>query len=301
MYSGQEIVSQEKCRLLLANFYEGINCIDYKSTAYDNPVINMTLQDSQTAQYDPVTLTLTTVNFSVRPLILDSDADYSYIFLAEVPAGTTGLEVIMFAEEYRKVRIMPLYLIRTCNSYTWSWTLPPTQKVPDPFDWSYLTSVCYKEEENQTILEYSGEVDTISRSAMTFVGNEFVEPTVIELFFHDGVVPFSNASHETWIEYTDVINPETGQVVEVVEHKRGRVTVPQQSDYISVVGAYSIKYPIRPCYLLNDPREYENLKFCYDSETQSTKLEFNTLELAPDLLPDKDGWYYVGNLRVRPV
>ena len=299
MYSGQEIVSQERCRLVLAVFYEGINCIDYKSVDTENPVLSLTLQDAQTAVYDADTLTLTTVNFSVRPLLIAAETDFSYLFAAELPEGTTGLEVIMFAEEYQKVRIMPLYLVRTCNSYNWSWDLPPGGGGDlDPFDWSYIKSVCSND--NETVINYQGTIDTIDRYEMTFAGNTYIDPTLIHLFFHDGKVPFIDMVHETWIDQIPVID-QYGVTIKYLEQPMGRITLPLDADEIEILGAYETRYAIRPCEFLHDNRVFRNLEFCYDSETQHTKLVFPTSLMTQDLEPDEDGWYYVGDLRVRPV
>jgi len=299
MYSGQEIVSQEKCRLLLAKFYEGIVCIDYKSNTTDNPVLSLTLHDAQTAIYDRATMTLATVNFSVRPLIIEDDTDFAYLFAAEIPEDTTGLEVIMFADEYRKIRIMPLYLVRTCNSYNWSWTVPPgIGGDDDPFTWSYIKMVC--SEDGYTKVTYEGELDSFGGGDIVLVGNKFVEPTVMTLTFHDAPISFTDAVHTVWDEEIPILDANEIQVGTTIKH-HGTIEIPTEADKAHIVGSYETDFLLRPCSLMNDPRIFNNLMFCYDSETQSTRLVFPNKTIDPKLLPDADGWYYLGDLRVRPV
>ncbi len=83
MYSGQEIVSQEECKIVLAEFYEGVDCYN----DIDN-TIKFTLLDWATATYNAATHTLNTRNFSCRPVIV---TEFKITFEAELPTGTTGL------------------------------------------------------------------------------------------------------------------------------------------------------------------------------------------------------------------
>lgn len=296
MYSGQEVVSQEKCRLLLANFYEGVVCIDYKSPDHENPVLSLTLQDAQTAEYDADTQTLTTVNFSVRPLIIAADTDFSYLFAAELPEGTTGLEVIMFAEQYQKIRIMPLYLVRTCDSYTWTWTIPPTDGDGDPFEWSYIKSICTNEDE--TYVVYQGKLDSLGSTSLKLVGNKFVEATQLELFKDGVAVSLNNAKHKTWETEIPVLD-QYGATIKYTKLYEGSITIPVEADTAHITGSYDTTFDIRPCEYLEDERVFENLEFCYDKTTRSTKLIYPDGSMSPTLVPDSEGWYYVGDLRVR--
>ena len=298
MFSGQEVVSQEECRLVLGKFYEGINCIDY-NTPDSGPVLSMTLTDAETASYNPVTQTLTTINFSVRPLILDSNTNFTYLFMAELPSNATGLEVIMFAEKYTKIRIMPLYLVRTCNTYHWTWDPPVTPPPPPPFTWSYLRGACYNEDE--TILVFAGEIDELTQYEITLAGTAFLEPTVLTLYFHDGAVPLVDYVITTEIEERDVIDPITEEVLDTIETTITTMTLPIESDKINIKAAYDYTMAIRPCDFLNVPGIFGSFQYCFDEATQLIKVSFYTQQMTLDLVPDEDGWVYVDNSRLRVV
>lgn len=297
MFSGQEVVSQEECRLVLGKFYEGINCIDY-NTPDSGPVLSMTLTDAETASYNPVTQTLTTINFSVRPLILDSNTNFTYLFMAELPSNATGLEVIMFAEKYTKIRIMPLYLVRTCDTYHWGWDVPDTT-IPDPYKWSYLRSICYNQDE--TIIVFSGEVDELTQYEITLAGNEFIKDTTVRLYFHDAAVPLVDYTITTEVEEIEVIDPATKEVIDIIKTTITTMKLPIEADTARVKGAYSTTILIRPCNFLNVPGVFGSFQYCFDETTQLIKVGFYTQQMTLDLVPDEDGWVYVDNSRLRVV
>ena len=182
MYSGQEIVEQEKCKIILAEFYEGIVCYNKTKALTEDekvidpetglpvtltkPVIKFNLLDAETAEYDLATQTLSTVNFSAKPFIIPVDADFTFVFEAEIPSGTTGLVVTMHTDTYEKERIMPLTYIEDCSDFTWDWN------YTDPtFDWlstAYVQSFCVNED-TTTQLVFQGEIDSATTELMTLI------------------------------------------------------------------------------------------------------------------------------------
>ena len=123
-YSGQEVVSQEECKLILAKFFEGVDC--YNSV---DKTIKFTVQDPD-IRYDEETKSIHTRYFSCRPL--EKPDKLAITFEAKLPEGTTGLEVIMHTDTYEKIRIMPLIYLPTCNPYSYPGgvdTFPGLQRV----------------------------------------------------------------------------------------------------------------------------------------------------------------------------
>lgn len=180
MYSGQEIVSQEECKIVLAEFYEGINCYNP-----NDKTIQMTLKDWATATY--VDKTLTTIAFSVRPVNIT--LPLSKFITVSLDNDTTGLEVIMHTEEYEKIRIMPLIYLPVCSSYNFD------------NDNDSVRDACI----TPTITKFTiiGELDKVTATAITLISG--TEISLLDI--NDNVI-----SHNATFTYTtidiEVYNPD---------------------------------------------------------------------------------------------
>jgi len=114
-YSGQELVEQERCKLVYAQFFEGVQCYDPAKG-----IIQIATPDFEYNTYDSVTKTLTTKTFSVTPVIpTDLTEVRRPLLYTEVEIQTTGLKVTLTADQYTKTRIIPLYYLTECLSYSW--------------------------------------------------------------------------------------------------------------------------------------------------------------------------------------
>lgn len=120
-YSGQELVEQEKCKLVYAHFFDGVQCFDSVKNW-----LQVATPDYEFNSYDYATKTLTTKTFSVTP-VTPTDPNLDNIkrpFLTlRVSINITGLKVILTADDYTKTRIIPLYYLDTCDSYSWNSSL----------------------------------------------------------------------------------------------------------------------------------------------------------------------------------
>ena len=114
--SGWEIVEQEKCKLVYAHFFDGVQCFDAAKGW-----LRLSTPEFQHNSYDVETKTFSTNNFSVRPVTpTDLDNLQSPLLTVSIAVEVTGLEVILTADQYKKTRIIPVYYLDSCDSYDWN-------------------------------------------------------------------------------------------------------------------------------------------------------------------------------------
>ena len=215
MYSGQEIVSQEECKIILSEFYEGVDCYDATTNE-----VKFTLTDWATANYNKETLTLTTRNFSCKPVIIEDGIRVT--FKAKIPDGTTGLEVVMFSEATNRVRIMPLVYLRQCNTIDWDY------RYDNP-DWVYVKKFCIEENSSPQVVLFDtmGELLAATPTSLSIVGSiaEYTNETLyppLEVSLQDAsgsALPFTYRIISTSTEdiTTYEYNSETGEYEQVVK------------------------------------------------------------------------------------
>jgi len=316
MYSGQEIVAQEECKIVLAEFFESIKCIDYKKPKANDSyytAINMILINAETAYYDPLTKTLSTINFSVRPLNIAPNTSYNYLFEAEVPEGVTGLEVIMLAEEYKKIRIMPLHYIEDCNSfpeYNYDINIPkpiplppfnfPPLNFPPPssLDSSYIRSFCI-EPDNSVKIIFIGKFSGIKNNRAYLVGDTYYGPINFELSLDDTLVDLNSYTLVPTIEKVKSFELDGNGEYKMVEKEvpGGILTFNNTADTIKTYGALNWEAMIGPCG--RQPYEYKQFSFCYDDLTGAIKVTYET-DSTEIIKPDDQGWYDLGTVKIRP-
>lgn len=262
MYSGQEIVSQEECKIVLAEFYEGVDC--YNKT--DN-TIKFTLQDWALATYDSGTQTLDTPNFSCRPLIITEDI--TMIFEAGIPAGTTGLEVIMHTAEYTRTRIMPLMYIRECNS----WHSPV-------YDTPYIHEACNTLE--NTTLIILGTIDSFDSTSITVVGylkDSISEPLVLQFLDDaDQIMTIAPTFKTEIIQVSEwVYNEDTKEYDEILVGKEAVFITLAIAKSLQVTGAFEYTYVLYPCAYYPGPDSPYIEEAC-NTETNTTLVIFGLID-----------------------
>ncbi len=278
MFSGQEIVSQEECKIVLADFYEGVDC--YNKT--DN-TIKFTLKDWALATYDSSTKTLHTPNFSCRPLIVVEPI--TMIFEAEIPSGTTGLEVEMHTGEYQRIRIMPLNYLRECNSW-----------YPYIYDTPYIKDACYTA--TNTTLTILGKIDSTTASSITITGYLGLDLVTIEFYDDNDQLMTINPT------FTKAVQDITEWQYNSVTQSYEEVTTQKEVVLISleiaksmttITDSYTYNYALYPCDWGNDPYPpglFGNISdFCnltnpiYETRITADTATHETMS---------DGWFKIG-------
>lgn len=210
MYSGQEIVSQEECKLVLAEFYDGVQC--YNKTDHS---IKFSLKDWASATYDATSRVLTTRYFSCWPVNIDT---ISRIFQAGLDENTTAIQVVMHSDKYTKVRIMPIRYLRQCNRLEY-----PNYDFNQDIDYSgyypYLRNYCT--EDGNTIIDVYGDIDKIENDKI-YVVAETNEPLIISLL--------DNISLAGMTISGDTI-----------------FTIPVEARAIKLEGIYDFEFDLYPC------------------------------------------------------
>ena len=246
MYSGQEIVSQEECKIQLAEFYEGVDC--YNAT--DNKV-KFTLSDMSVMEYNIVTLTMTTRNFSCRPVILPEHIGVT--FEASLPEGTTGLEVIMHTGGYQRIRTMPLKYLKNCNRVI----IPDDCRYGcggpgDTRGFSYLSKFCI--EGDKTRLEIIGEIDKKGSRYLILVGaigsnNASSEALKIELLDAslEPMLIRGSYSYVTVKEPRYTYNPATGEYEEELVDVKKLIVLATKAKYVRIGGLKGGVYQLANC------------------------------------------------------
>ncbi len=277
MYSGQEIVSQEECKIVLAEFYEGVDCYN----DIDN-TIKFTLLDWATATYNAATHTLNTRNFSCRPVIV---TEFKITFEAELPPGTTGLEVHMHTDKYERTRIMPLSYLPVCVNTSWDDPYPPV-------DWAVINLFCNTPTE--TTVELYGEIDVVTSTMIKAVGFQdsiTVKESYIGIEFLDGSDQLMTIAPVITTETRDVIEWVFNEITSSFEEK----TVQREIVLISVALAKSIRFSglyeytalLQPCIFgLGNISEFCNLT----NPKYETRVTADTTNYA--FLTD--GWFKIG-------
>lgn len=278
MYSGQEIVSQEECKIILAEFYEGVEC--YNET---DKSIKFVLVDWATATYDPVTFTLETRNFSCRPVIIEEELRIT--FEATMPEGTTGLEVHMHTAEYERTRIMPLIYLPICNISSWDINY-------GNYNWAYVEKFC--NESTYTLVEVKGEVDSVTPTSINLVGYQ----STLDTEFAPLILEYLDVSDQV-MTISPVITTEPREVVEWdYDSETGEITEVTKTIDMAIIktdpaavsirfsGLYDFTTKLYNCANLFDIGEVTNA--CNVTapvfETRVTSLSTNYTELA-------DGWF----------
>ena len=324
MYSGQEVVEQEKCKIILASFYEGIVCYNQtKLLTEEEKVINeetglpfsltkqvikLNLLDSETASYDPITQTLTTINFSARPFIIPEDTDFTYFFEAEIPEGTTGLVVTMHTESYEKERIMPLAYIELCNDLTWDWNYSQPG-----FEWleaAYVKSFCINEDTTTQVV-FQGEIDETSSELITLVGYLFttpstvssqdvfvIEPLSFQLLDNGVVIDMQDYTLSTETILVDTYEYSVTGVLTIVpvEREQHTLTFAATSTDIAFSGLYNSTLSLFPCNYLT--RVGTVWSWCYNPVSNMTEITYkgDSIEVIDDEWIAIVGEFYLGTV-----
>ena len=174
MYSGQEIVSQEQCKLVLSEFYEGVKCFDREKR-----LLTVVLQYPNSSFYDETSYTLVTPKFAVYPVrLLDSITRVTQL---SIPDNATGLYVVMKADKYQKVRIMPLDYIVECQK----------DYIPPDIRNVYICKAC-KDTAGHVRIEFEGTLVSTSDNKI-IIGSEdnYYDPIEMEFKLNEQIVPFS--------------------------------------------------------------------------------------------------------------
>lgn len=108
--SGWEIVDQEKCKLVYAKFFDGVQCFD---EATGN--LQLLTPDFEQSTYDNLTKTFTTTGYSLRPVTVVGSLNRP-IIQVRVDDLTTGIDISLEADSYTKYRTMPIYYIESCGT-----------------------------------------------------------------------------------------------------------------------------------------------------------------------------------------
>ncbi len=186
MYSGQEIVKQEECRIILANFFEGLQCI-----SADGRIKFLIL--STDTSYDASSLTFMTQHYRVWPVLMVNQGRNS-VELRVLP-GVTGLYIKTFVEDYEKLFIWPIKDIPRCYE----------EPDIDPYDNGYPQLISYcKDENNFARVTVAGTLLTNN----TITGEEPNEEAILQIDFKPPVPIFN----ETISIEVQVYNPDTQQM-----------------------------------------------------------------------------------------
>jgi len=111
-YSGQELIEQEKCKLVYSTFFDGVQCFDASKGR-----LQLATPDYEFNSYDSSTKTFTTKSFSVSPVTpTDIDNLNKPLIYMNVNIDIAGLKVILKTGDYTKTRIIPIYYLDDCNS-----------------------------------------------------------------------------------------------------------------------------------------------------------------------------------------
>ena len=277
MYSGQEIVSQEECKIVLAEFYEGVDC--YNKT--DN-TIKFTLQDWATATFSGDTLH--TKYFSCRPLSITGEI--THMLIADIPDGTTGLEVHMHTAEYNRTRIMPLMYLRECNSWN-----PPAEDNP------YINEACNTPTNTTLVIE--GIVDSVTSNSIVVVGySDSLENGSLTLQFLDSSdnIMLINPSFST--EMRDIsewkYNENTKQYEEIIISKEVVLVTLELAKNIQTTGTYETTYLLYDC---DNPNPFGDItEFCNETYPQyRTRITATSSEYEYT----HDGWFKIGTTKFK--
>ena len=231
-FSGWEIVDQEKCKLTYAKFFDGVQCYDVAKN-----MLQLATPDFEYNQYDPVTKTLSTKSFSVRPVVpTDLKHIQRPVIWATVDMIYTGLEVTLTADEYTKKRIIPMYYLDTCNSYSWS-----------------DLSICIDayQEELVTVVSYDvGELSFITDSVFKYVDKDSVSHLYRLKTYDKSILVYdipeilSNKYYFPIAYYVEELPPELER--------------PLLHNYDYDTDFYSYDMPLLPCAVVLDAEDYLN-------------------------------------------
>ncbi len=279
MYSGQEIVSQEQCKIIYAEFFEGVECYNASKR-----ILRLNLKDWIEYTYDAATNTLTTKYFIIRPVIFSGRLD-RYIDVI-IPENITGLEITMTADIYSKKRIMPLDYIPFCKDYS-----PYTC---NELLCSFIYALCSNPGNLTIQLTLDAEPEILGTKLYISSKSNNTEPISITFF---------NGTNEEVALSTPVVTTETVQE-EYFEYVQSSDTVERKTRNISVLqlqfnglsvqdyritGSCTAGAPIRSCYAdcLIDPAGLETICFNSPNELRLTSAVSN-------IINNGDGTYTLG-------
>ena len=121
-FSGQDIVAQERCKIVYATF------VDYIIKCYDSTkrIVYIYNPNWWTTTYDDSTKTLTNIDFEIKGISF-KDSSYNTPLIAGVlEKGITGLAVKLKAEDYVKWRMYPISTLPVClGDQSWLYGLIP--------------------------------------------------------------------------------------------------------------------------------------------------------------------------------
>lgn len=152
--SGWEVVEQEKCKLIYAKFFDGIQCFDATLGH-----LHIATPDFEFNEYDPALKKLTTKTFSVFPV---TPADPAHIkrpnLLLHVDINISGLVVKLTADTYEKTRIIPMFYLESCDTLA--------------FNGLKICTAIYQEELVTSVSFDTGRLDFISSTVFKYTDAE---------------------------------------------------------------------------------------------------------------------------------
>lgn len=263
--SGWEIVDQEKCKLIYAKFFDGVQCYDAARNQ-----ITLTTPDFEQTTYDPTTKKLSTPSFSVRPVTPVSDLTRPIVFVS-IESNITALEVTLIADDYTKTRIIPMYYLDVCNSYTSN----GLDICLDIFDNSIVTKLYYTE----------GSVEFISNTVFKYIDKDSVahlyklkDFNKVEVAYEIPTIP-SNFYYLPESYYTEEVPP---------EYERAIVN---GYNYMDSYSSYDMN--IYPCTL-----DIDSLNSIFSSSIQYIEQSENEWQFNI-VMYKESGWSFDGsNLRI---